>query len=149
MLDSKPYNNNEANMAAKLALQFEVEKFIIPYTDFKYSIKCYTNSFWQIFWDFCNISILFKTKWINHITSVLYFKTKLSFQEYISEFSYLLKEGGGGSNNLNAYFTTGHYIHVTVCRLYFSEVIRHISPAEFTIRLCPDNARPFIIIISY
>ena len=62
VLDSKPYGNNEGNMAAKLALQFEVEKFIIPYTDLKYSIKCYTNSFWQIFWDFCNISILFKTK---------------------------------------------------------------------------------------
>ena len=41
--------NNKADMAAKSALQFEVAKLKIPYTDYKCFIKFYAKSLWQIF----------------------------------------------------------------------------------------------------
>ena len=53
------HGNNKADMAAKSALQFEVTTFKFPYTDLKSFVKFYTNSLWQIFWDFCDRNKLY------------------------------------------------------------------------------------------
>ena len=41
--------NNEADKAAKSALEFEIVKFNIPSTDLIHFINIYINSLWQIF----------------------------------------------------------------------------------------------------
>ena len=53
------HGNNEADKAAKSALEFELVKFKILSTDLKHFIKLYISSLWQIFWDFCDTSKLY------------------------------------------------------------------------------------------
>ena len=71
------HGNNEAGEAAKSTLDFEIVNFkIFLSTGLKHFIKFYINYLWQIFWDFCDTSKLFKTKWRLK-------RTKLSFQEFV------------------------------------------------------------------
>ena len=53
------HGNNEADKAAKSALEFEIVKFKIPSTDLKHFIKLYINYLWQIFCDFYDTSKLY------------------------------------------------------------------------------------------
>ena len=73
------HGNNEADTAAKSALEFEIVKFKIPSTDLKHFIKLYINSLWQIFWDFViQVNhILFKIKLTYYIILILNAATKL------------------------------------------------------------------------
>ena len=56
------HRNNEADKAAKSALEFEIVKLKIPSTDLKNFNKLYIYSLWQIFWNFCDTSKLFYSK---------------------------------------------------------------------------------------
>ena len=58
------HGNNAADRTAKSALEFEIVKFKIPYTDLKHVIKLYINLFGRYFGTFViQVSnILFKIK---------------------------------------------------------------------------------------
>ena len=76
------HGNNEADTAAKSALEFEIVKFKIPSTDLKHFIKLYINSLWQIFWDFCDTSKLYSIQ--NKVNIPYNFNLKRSDQVVIS-----------------------------------------------------------------
>ena len=73
---------NEADEAAKSALEFEIVQFKIPSTDLKHFIKLYKNSLWQIFWDFCDTSKLYPNQ--NKVNIPYNFNLKRSDQVVIS-----------------------------------------------------------------
>ena len=75
------HGNNESDVdkAAKSALEFETVKFKIPSRDLKHFIKIYINSFWQIFWDFCDTSKLYSIQ--NKVNIPYNFNLKRSDQD--------------------------------------------------------------------
>ena len=76
------HRNNEAEKAAKSAIEFELVKFKIPSTDLKHFIKLYISSLWQIFWDFCDTSKLYSIQ--NKVNVPYNFNLKRSDQVVIS-----------------------------------------------------------------
>ena len=72
--------------SAKSALEFEIAKFTIPFTDLKHFIKLYINFFGRYFETFVIQvnSFLFKIKSTLHIILILNAAKKLLFQEYVS-----------------------------------------------------------------
>ena len=62
--------------------QIRLVKIKIPSTDLKYFIKMYIISLWQIFWDFCDTSILYSIQ--NKVNMPYNFNLKRSDQVIIS-----------------------------------------------------------------
>ena len=75
------HGKSKADSAAKSALQFEIVKCKIPYTDLKYFIKLYINSLWQIFWNFCDMSKLYSIQ--NMVNKPCNFNRKRTDDDFI------------------------------------------------------------------